>query len=412
MRLVCVLVAITTHDVPLIATIAVSLAFAFVGGLLAVRLRLPPLVGYLLAGIVVGPFTPGFVADAKLAPQLAEIGVILLMFGVGTHFSIRDLLAVRRVALPGAFAQIIVATALGAGVATLWGWSLGAGIIFGLSLSVASTVVLLRALEDREMIKSNDGRIAIGWLVVGDLLMVLTLVLLPALTGVTGGDLPNNNESLWPALGITIGKVVLFMGLMLIAGVRFFPWLLSRVERTGSRELFTLAVIALALGVAFGSAQLFGVSFALGAFFAGVVVNESDFSHRAAKDLQPLQDAFTVLFFVAVGMLFDPSILIRQPLQVLAVIAIVVIGKSLAAFGIVRALGGSMRTALIVSAALAQIGEFSFILAGLGVNLRLLPAEGLNLIVAGALLSITFNPAVFSAAIAFAGGKDKHRGEA
>jgi len=407
MRLVCVLAAITTHDVPLIATIAVSLAFAFVGGLLAVRLRLPPLVGYLLAGIVVGPFTPGFVADAKLAPQLAEIGVILLMFGVGTHFSIRELFAVRRVALPGAFTQIIVATALGAGVATLWGWSLGAGIIFGLSLSVASTVVLLRALEDRDMIKSDDGRIAIGWLVVEDLLMVLTLVLLPALTGVLGGDLPNNGGSFWPAVGITIGKVVLFIGLMLIAGVRFFPWLLSRVERTGSRELFTLAVIALALGVAFGSAKLFGVSFALGAFFAGVVVNESDLSHRADKDLQPLQDAFTVLFFVAVGMLFDPSILIRQPLQVLAVLAIVVFGKSLAAFGIVRVLGGSMRTALIVSAALAQIGEFSFILAGLGVNLRLLPAEGLNLIVAGALLSITFNPAVFSAAIAFAGREDQ-----
>ena len=410
MRLVCVLAVITTHDVPLIATIAVSLAFAFVGGLLAVRLRLPPLVGYLLAGIVVGPFTPGFVADAKLAPQLAEIGVILLMFGVGTHFSIRELFAVRRVALPGAFTQIVVATAFGAGVATLWGWSLGAGIIFGLSLSVASTVVLLRALEDRDMIKSNDGRIAIGWLVVEDLLMVLTLVLLPALTGVIGGDLPNNVDNgggLWLALGITIGKVILFIGLMLIGGVRFFPWLLSRVERTGSRELFTLAVIALALGVAFGSAKLFGVSFALGAFFAGVVVNESDLSHRAAKDLQPLQDAFTVLFFVAVGMLFDPSILIRQPLQVLAVLAIVVIGKSLAAFGIVRALGGSMRTALIVSAALAQIGEFSFILAGLGVNLRLLPAEGLNLIVAGALLSITFNPAVFSAAIAFAGRESK-----
>src|SRR4249919_439507 len=407
MRLVCVLAATTTHDVPLIATIAVSLAFAFVGGLLAVRLHLPPLVGYLLAGIVVGPFTPGFVADAHLAPQLAEIGVILLMFGVGTHFSIRELFAVRRVALPGAFTQIIVATALGAGVATLWGWSLGAGIIFGLSLSVASTVVLLRALEDRDMIKSNDGRIAIGWLVVEDLLMVLTLVLLPALTGVLGGDLPNNGGSLWPALGITIGKVVLFIGLMLVVGVRFFPWLLSRVQRTGSRELFTLAVIALALGVAFGSAKLFGVSFALGAFFAGVVVNESDLSHRAARDLQPLQDAFTVLFFVAVGMLFDPSILIRQPLQVLAVLAIVVFGKSLAAFGIVRVLGGSMRTALIVSAALAQIGEFSFILAGLGVNLRLLPAEGLNLIVAGALLSITFNPAVFSAAIAFAGREDQ-----
>jgi CPA2 family monovalent cation:H+ antiporter-2 len=415
MRLVCVLAAITTHDVPLIATIAVSLAFAFVGGLLAVRLRLPPLVGYLLAGIVVGPFTPGFVADAKLAPQLAEIGVILLMFGVGTHFSIRELFAVRRVALPGAFTQIIVATALGAGVATLWGWSLGAGIIFGLSLSVASTVVLLRALEDRDMIKSNDGRIAIGWLVVEDLLMVLTLVLLPTLTGVIGGDLLNNVDNgggLWPALGITIGKVILFIGLMLVGGVRFFPWLLSRVEKTGSRELFTLAVIALALGVAFGSAKLFGVSFALGAFFAGVVVNESDLSHRAARDLQPLQDAFTVLFFVAVGMLFDPSILIRQPLQVLAVLAIIVVGKSLAAFGIVRVLGGSMQTALIVSAALAQIGEFSFILAGLGVNLRLLPAEGLNLIVAGALLSITFNPAVFSAAIAIAGREDKHRQEA
>jgi CPA2 family monovalent cation:H+ antiporter-2 len=407
MRLVRVLAAITTHDVPLIATIAVSLAFAFVGGLLAVRLRLPPLVGYLLAGIVVGPFTPGFVADAKLAPQLAEIGVILLMFGVGTHFSIKDLVAVRRMALPGAFTQIIVATALGACVATFWGWSLGAGIIFGLSLSVASTVVLLRALEDRDMIKSNDGRIAIGWLVVEDLMMVLALVLLPALTGVMGGEATDNNGNLWPVLGITIGKVVLFIGLMLIAGVRFFPWLLSRVEKTGSRELFTLAVIALALGVAFGSAKLFGVSFALGAFFAGVVVNESDLSHRAARDLQPLQDAFTVLFFVAVGMLFDPSILIRQPLQILAVLVIIVIGKSLAALGIVRVLGGPRRTALIVSAALAQIGEFSFILAGLGVNLRLLPAEGLNLIVAGALLSITFNPAVFSAAIAFARREDK-----
>jgi CPA2 family monovalent cation:H+ antiporter-2 len=396
--------AATTHDVPLIATIAVSLAFAFVGGLLAVRLRLPPLVGYLLAGIVVGPFTPGFVADAHLAPQLAEIGVILLMFGVGTHFSIRDLFAVRGVALPGAFTQIIVATSLGAGVANLWGWSLGSGIIFGLSLSVASTVVLLRALEDRDMINSNDGRIAVGWLVVEDLLMVLALVLLPAFAGVVGGQEPNNvgNTSIWPEVGITIGKVVLFIGLMLIAGVRFFPWLLSHVEKTGSRELFTVAVIALALGVAFGSAKLFGVSFALGAFFAGVVVNESDVSHRAARDLQPLQDAFTVLFFVAVGMLFDPSILVRQPLQIVAVLAIIVVGKSLAAFGIVRALRGSTRTALVVSAALAQIGEFSFILAGLGVNRGMLPPEGLNLIVAGALLSIMLNPAVFSVAIAFA----------
>jgi monovalent cation:H+ antiporter-2, CPA2 family len=409
-RLICVLAAaVTTHDVPLIATLAVSLVFAFVGGLLAVRLRLPPLIGYLLAGIVVGPFTPGFVADAHLAPQLAEIGVILLMFGVGTHFSIRDLIAVRRMALPGAFTQIVVATALGAGLAILWDWSLGAGIIFGLSLSVASTVVLLRALEDRNMIESSDGRIAIGWLVVEDLLMVLTLVLLPALAGVMGGHPlgDTDNANVWPALGITTGKVVVFMGLMLFAGVRFFPWLLSYVERTGSRELFTLAVIALALGVAFGSAKLFGVSFALGAFFAGVVVNESDLSHRAAKDLQPLQDAFTVLFFVAVGMLFDPSILLRQPLRVVAVLAIIVFGKSLAAFGIVRALGGSTRTALIVSAALAQIGEFSFILAALGVKLGLLPAEGLNLIVAGALLSITFNPAVFSA-IAAAGRLTKY----
>ena len=399
------LAAVNTHDAPLIATIAVSLAFAFVGGFLAVGLRLPPLVGYLLAGIVVGPFTPGFVADAHLAPQLAEIGVILLMFGVGTHFSIRDLVAVRGVALPGAFVQIVVATALGVGLASLWGWSLGAGIIFGLSLSVASTVVLLRALEDRNMIKSSDGRIAIGWLVVEDLLMVLTLVLLPALAGIMGGHVPNDTDhgSVLPALGITIGKVVVFIALMLFAGVRFFPWLLSRVERTGSRELFTLAVVALALGVAFGSAKLFGVSFALGAFFAGVVVNESDLSHRAAKDLQPIQDAFTVLFFVAMGMLFDPSIMVRQPFQVLAVLAIIVFGKSLAAFGIVRVLGGSTQTALIVSAALAQIGEFSFILAALGVKLGLLPAEGLNLIDAGALLSITFNPAVFSAAVALAG---------
>ena len=394
--------ALVQNEVPLIATIAVGLAFALVGGLLAVRLRLPPLVGYLLAGIAVGPFTPGFVADTKLAPQLAEIGVILLMFGVGMHFSVGDLFAVRRVALPGALAQIAVATALGAGVASLWGWPLGAGIIFGLSLSVASTVVLLRALEARDMIGSNDGRIAIGWLVVEDLVMVLALVVLPAVAVSLGGHIEDHtsNVSVWQALGLTIGKVALFVGLMLVVGVRFFPWLLARVERTGSRELFTLAVIALALGVAFGSAKLFGVSLALGAFLAGMVVNESDLSHRAARDLQPLQDAFSVLFFVAVGMLFDPSILIRQPLQVLAVLAIIVIGKSVAAFGIVLALGGSSRTGLVVSAALAQIGEFSFILAGLGVSFGLLPQEGLNLILAGALLSITLNPAIFYAATA------------
>lgn len=396
MRSISVLAAVP-HEVPLLATIAVGLAFAFVGGLLATRLTLPPLVGYLVAGIAVGPFTPGFVADTKLAPQLAEIGVILLMFGVGMHFSVRDLFAVRTLALPGAIGQIVVATAMGTGLALSWGWSLGGGVIFGLSLSVASTVVLLRALEARSLIESSDGRVAIGWLVVEDLAMVLALVLLPPLAGTIAGHLPAvpNSGGIWTALGWTIGKVVLFIVLMLVFGARFFPWLLARVERTGSRELFTLAVIALALGVAFGSARLFGVSFALGAFFAGMVINESDLSHRAAKDLQPLQDAFSVLFFVAIGMLFDPSILIRQPLQVLCVVAIVVIGKSLAAFAIVRLLGRSWRTALIISAALAQIGEFSFILAGLGIALGLLPTEGLNLILAGALLSITLNPAVF-----------------
>lgn len=388
------------HENPLIATIAVSLAFAFIGGFIASRLRLPPLVGYLLAGIAVGPFTPGFTADVHLAPQLAEIGVILLMFGVGMHFSVRDLLAVRAIALPGALAQIVVATALGIVLALSWGWTFGAGLVFGLALSVASTVVLLRALEARRSFESDDGRIAVGWLIVEDLVMVLVLVLLPALVGQLSGLVLDEGHSvsagnLWGTLGLTLGKVAMFVAFMLLVGTRLFPWLLKHVEHTGSQELFTLAVVALALGVAFGSTQLFGVSLALGAFFAGVVINESDLSHRAATDLQPLQDAFAVLFFVAVGMLFDPSILIRQPLQVLAVLTIIVIGKSVAAFSIVRALRYPVRTALTVSAALAQIGEFSFILAGLGVNLGLLPMEGQNLIVAGALLSITLNPLVF-----------------
>jgi CPA2 family monovalent cation:H+ antiporter-2 len=387
------------HETALIATIAIGLAFAFVGGVIAVRLRLPPLVGYLLAGIAVGPFTPGFVADADLAPQLAEIGVILLMFGVGVHFSIRDLMSVRWIALPGALAQIAVATALGAGVARLWGWSLGAGLVFGLALSVASTVVLLRALEHRGRLHTGDGRIAVGWLIVEDLVMVLALVLLPALARPMAG-LPAANGAgpLWIALGVTLGQVAIFVALMLVVGTRAFPWLLDRVERTGSRELFRLAVISLALGVAFGSAKLFGVSFALGAFFAGMVINVSDHSHRAATDLQPLQDAFGVLFFVAVGMLFDPAILTRHPFQTLLVVAIIVVGKSLAALGIVLALRYPLRTALAVSAALAQIGEFSFILAGLGVSLGVLPPAGQSLIVAGALLSISLNPLVFSIA--------------
>jgi CPA2 family monovalent cation:H+ antiporter-2 len=387
------------HETALIATIAIGLAFALFGGYIAVRLHLPPLVGYLVAGIAVGPFTPGFVADPKLAPQLAEIGVMLLMFGVGMHFSLRDLLAVRAVALPGALAQIVLATALGVGVAMAWGWSLGAGLVFGLALSVASTVVLLRALEARGLLESGDGRIAVGWLIVEDLVIVLALVLLPALAGPLGGQALDGSPApgnLWITLGLTLGKIALFAVLMLVVGVRVFPWLLKRVEATGSRELFTLAVVALALGVAFGSAKLFGVSFALGAFLAGMVINESDLSHRAATDTQPLQDAFAGLFFVAVGMVFDPEILIEQPLKVLAVLAIIVVGKSLAALGIVLALQYPLGTALSVSAALAQIGEFSFILAGLGVSLGLLPPEGHTLILAGAILSITLNPLLFN----------------
>ena len=395
------------HETSLIATIAVGLVVACFGGFITVRLRLPPLVGYLLAGVAVGPFTPGFVADTKLAPQLAEIGVILLMFGVGMHFSLRDLLAVRRIALPGALAQIVAATAMGVGVASLWGWSIGSGLVFGLALSVASTVVLLRALEARGRLDTVDGQIAVGWLIVEDLVMVLALVLLPAVAGQLGGHAAGHapvSDNLWTTLGLTLAKVGLFVALMLVAGARLCPWLLKRVEHTGSRELFTLVVVALALGIAFGSAELFGVSFALGAFFAGMVINESDLSHRAATDLQPLQDTFAVLFFVAVGMLFDPAIVVRRPLQVLAVVAIIVVGKSLAALAIALVLRCSVTTALTVSAALAQIGEFSFILAGLGVSLRLLPPEGPSLIVAGALLSITLNPLVFYGVEKYAAG--------
>lgn len=388
------------EETSLIATIAVSLAFAFVGGFIAVRLRLPPMVGYLLAGIAVGPFTPGFVANAHLAPELAEIGVVLLMFGVGMHFSVGDLLAVRTIALPGALAQIAAATLLGILVTLLWGWTIGAGLVFGLALSVASTVVLLRGLEARGSLNTQDGRIAVGWLIVEDLVTVLILVLLPPLAGLLGGSNPAESAgggSLLADFGITLVKVVAFVALMLLVGARLFPWLLKQVEKTASRELFTLAVVALALGIAFGAAELFGVSLALGAFFAGVVINQSDLSHRAANDLQPLQDSFAALFFVAVGMLFDPAILLQRPLQVLAVLAIILLGKSIAALGIVRALRYPTSTALTISAALAQIGEFSFILAGLGTSLHLLPAEGSGLILAGALISITLNPFLFQA---------------
>ncbi|GJG85125.1 cation:proton antiport protein [Gemmatimonadetes bacterium T265] len=403
------------HETALLATIAAGLGLAFVFGLLATRLRLPPILGYLLAGVAVGPFTPGYVADAGLASQLAELGVILLMFGVGLHFSIADLLAVRRIAVPGALAQIAVATGLGALVAHLWGWSWGTGLVFGLALSVASTVVLLRALEDRGITDSADGRIAVGWLIVEDLVTVLALVLLPALAGPLGGRAPAGaagagSAALLLTLGLTLVKVAAFVAVMLVVGRRAIPWLLGRVVGTGSRELFTLATLAIALGIAVGAAGLFDVSFALGAFFAGVVVSESDFSHEAAASALPLQDAFAVLFFVSVGMLFDPAILVREPLHVLAVLAIILLGKSLASFALVLGFRYPLHTALTISASLAQIGEFSFILAALGLSLGLLPPEAQSLIVAAALLSITLNPFVFTAAEALGRAAGRRRG--
>jgi K+:H+ antiporter len=387
------------EETALIATIAGGLGLAFVFGLIAVRLRMPPLVGYLLAGVAVGPFTPGFVADAGLASQLAEIGVILLMFGVGLHFSPEDLWAVRLIAVPGALVQIAAAAVLGMFVSHLWGWPWGSGLVFGLCLSVASTVVLLRALEDRGALETGEGRIAVGWLIVEDLVTVLVLVLLPALAVPLGGD-PGTAAaagSLWTEIAWTLAKVAAFVGMMFVVGRRAVPWLLERVARTGSRELFTLGVLAIALGIAVGAASLFGVSFALGAFFAGVVISESDLSTKAASDALPLQDAFAVLFFVAVGMLFDPMVLVRQPGKVVAVVLIIMIGKSLAALGIVLAFRRPLHTALTISASLAQIGEFSFILAALGLSLGLLPPEAQSLIVAGALISITLNPLMFGA---------------
>ncbi len=385
------------HGISLITTIAAAFGLALLFGLVAARLKLPPLVGYLIAGILIGPHTPGFVADMALAGQLAEIGVMLLMFGVGLHLSIDDLLSVRKIALPGAIAQIAVATLLGMAVAHFWGWSLGAGLVFGLALSVASTVVLLKALESRGVMDSMNGRIAVGWLVVEDLVMVLALVLLPPLAGILGGNSDSvNTTELLTTVGYTLGQVAIFVTLMLVVGRRLFPWLLWQVARTASRELFTLCVIAAALGIAYGAAALFGVSFALGAFFAGMVLRESDLSHRAAEESLPLRDAFAVLFFVSVGMLFDPRMLIDDPLRIMAVVVIIIIGKSLAAFAIVLAFRYPLNTALAVSASLAQIGEFSFILAGLGVALKLLPVEGQNLILAGAVISIALNPLVFS----------------
>ncbi|MHC2995933.1 cation:proton antiporter domain-containing protein [Tepidiphilus sp. HLB4] len=387
------------HNISLITTLAAGFGIALILGFLAERIRVPALVGYLVAGIIIGPGTPGFVADVQLASQLSEIGVMLLMFGVGLHFSLDDLLAVKRIAVPGAVVQMGLATLLGMAVAWGWDWSWGSGLIFGLSLSCASTVVLLKALESRGVLESMNGRIAVGWLVVEDLATVLVLVLLPPLAGVLGGSEAAHAAAakpLWITIGQTLLQVGAFLALMLVAGRRVLPWMLWQVSRTGSRELFTLAVVASAIGIAYGAAALFSVSFALGAFFAGMVMRESEFSHRAAEESLPLRDAFSVLFFVSVGMLFDPAILVEQPWHVLAVLAIIIFGKSVAALALVLAFRYPLNTALIVSASLAQIGEFSFILAGLGLSLGLLPAEGMSLVLAGALISIALNPVLFA----------------
>lgn len=384
------------HSTPLITTIVGGLALAYILGMIAQRLKISPLVGYLAAGVLAGPFTPGFVADTSLAPELAEIGVILLMFGVGLHFSLKDLMAVKAIAIPGAIAQITVATLLGLGLSAFFGWGLFSGIVFGLCLSTASTVVLLRALEERGLIDSQRGQIAIGWLIVEDLAMVLALVLLPAIANMLESSDQTNVSQLMINLGITIGKVVAFILIMMIVGRKLIPWMLAKTAATGSRELFTLCVLALALGIAYAAVTLFDASFALGAFFAGMVLNESDLSHRAAQDTLPLRDAFAVLFFVSVGMLFDPMVLIEHPLGILATLAIIIIGKSAAALVLVRMFGHSRRTALTIAASLAQIGEFAFILAGLGVALNVLEPDARNLVLAGALVSIMLNPVLFS----------------
>lgn len=382
------------HDTSLIGTIVAGLGVAFLMGALAHRLKISPIAGYLLAGILVGPFTPGFVADTGLAMQLAEIGVILLMFGVGLHFSLKDLLSVRKIAVPGAIAQIAVATALGMMLGLWLGWSIEGSAVFGLALSVASTVVLLRALQARDMVETEKGRIAVGWLIVEDLVMVLALVLLPAMFGARGDE--GGGAGLIQSAAIVLAKVVGFGAFMFIVARRVLPWVLHWVAHSGSRELFRLAVLAIALGVAFGAAVIFDVSFALGAFFAGMILGETQLSRRAAEETLPLRDAFAVLFFVSVGMLFDPKVLIEQPGPVLATVAIIVVGKSVAAFALVRAFGHNSGTALTVSVSLAQIGEFSFILAGLGVGLKVLPETGRDLILAGSMLSILCNPILFT----------------
>ncbi|OYW43643.1 MAG: Kef family K(+) transporter [Rhodobacterales bacterium 12-64-8] len=392
----------TPHGTPLISLLTIGLGLAFVFGMIATRLKLSPLVGYLIAGVIIGPFTPGFVGDAQLATELAEIGVILLMFGVGLHFSLDDLLSVRAIAIPGALAQILAATLLGVGMGYLMGWPLEGGIVFGLALSVASTVVLLRALQERHVVQTERGRIAVGWLIVEDIAMVLALVLLPTWADLRNQVATSGGAFTWDQAGqiglailMTLGKVGAFMVVMLIFGKRLIPWILHRVVHLGSRELFRLSVLAIALGVALGASELFGVSFALGAFFAGMIMGESELSHQAANETLPLRDAFAVLFFVSVGMLFDPMTLLQNPWPLLGALGIVVVGKSLAAIAIMKAFKQPADSTMLIAASLAQIGEFSFILATLGVGLGLMPAAAQDLILGAAILSIVLNPLAF-----------------
>jgi CPA2 family monovalent cation:H+ antiporter-2 len=389
------------HQTPLISTIVVGLTLALLLGAVAQRLRLSPLIGYLLAGVVVGPYTPGIVADQAIANELAEIGVILLMFGVGLHFSIKDLWEVRNIAVPGALVQMAAATIVGMGIAHLLGWNPGAGLVFGLSISVASTVVLLRALQDRKLLTTERGRIALGWLIVEDVAMVFVLVLIPAVVPLLDGSMERNAafgfgaSAIVSAVALTGTKVIGFVALTMILGRRLIPWTLHYLAHTGSRELFRLGVLAIALGFAFGAAKLFGVSFALGAFFAGMILSESQLSQRAAEETLPLRDAFAVLFFVSVGMLFDPSIIVRDPVPLLVTLFVIMFCSPLIAFVIVRFFRYSIGTALTISVSIAQIGEFSFILAGLGIALNVLPTEARDLILAAALISILANPALF-----------------
>ncbi len=387
------------HEPVLISTIAIGLTAAFIGGLLVRRLGLPSILGYILAGVVIGPFTPGLIADAAVATELAEIGVILLMFGVGIHFSLDDLLAVRGLAVPGAIIRIIVATVLGIAFGLAIGWGVGGGLVLGLAISMASTVVLLRALEERSELDTVQGRTAVGWVIVEDLVTVVVLVVLPTVAPLLGGTDPGTSVTGSPLgdLAVALGKAGIFAALMIVAGKRLIPPLLVLVARENSRELFSLAILAIALGIAFAASSIFGISLALGAFLAGAIVNESDMSHQAAADALPLRDAFAVLFFVSVGMLLDPSFLVEHPLEVAAVVLLIVGAKSLAAVGIVAAFGYPIRTGLTVGAGLAQIGEFSFILGTVGLGLGLLPPEGIQLIVAGALVSIALNPLLFRA---------------